>query len=72
LSYPATKAHSISCFIHVCGLSEILIQVLISFYSPNRNVVSSSSSSSLATTPQRALLWRKEVVKKGKDTHVLI
>lgn len=37
-TYPAKQAHSISCFIQMCGLAEILNQILIHFYSANQDL----------------------------------
>ncbi|KAI2791135.1 hypothetical protein POX_c03991 [Penicillium oxalicum] len=34
--YPPTQAHSTSCFIQMCGLAEILNQILIHIYDPMR------------------------------------
>ncbi|RAL16891.1 putative C6 transcription factor [Aspergillus homomorphus CBS 101889] len=36
--YPPTQAHSTSCFMKMCGLAEILNQILIHIYDPNRQV----------------------------------
>jgi len=30
------QAHSISCFVRICGLAEILNQVLVHLYNPHR------------------------------------
>lgn len=34
--YPPTQAHSTSCFIQMCGLAEILNQILVYIYDPMR------------------------------------
>lgn len=34
--YPPTQAHSTTCFIQMCGLSEILNQILVHIYDPMR------------------------------------
>ncbi|KAJ6001259.1 hypothetical protein N7522_006486 [Penicillium canescens] len=34
--YPPTQAHSTSCFMKMCGLAEVLNQILIHIYDPNR------------------------------------
>lgn len=34
--YPPTQAHSTSCFMKMCGLAEILNQILIHIYDPMR------------------------------------
>ncbi|KAF7713708.1 Nitrogen assimilation transcription factor [Penicillium ucsense] len=34
--YPPTQAHSTSCFIQMCGLAEVLNQILIHIYDPMR------------------------------------
>lgn len=34
--YPPTQAHSTSCFMRMCGLAEILNQILIHIYDPMR------------------------------------
>jgi hypothetical protein len=34
--YPPTQAHSTSCFMKMCGLAEVLNQILIHLYDPNR------------------------------------
>ncbi|KAL4880947.1 fungal-specific transcription factor domain-containing protein [Aspergillus karnatakaensis] len=36
--YPPTQAHSTSCFVEMCGLMEILNQVLIHIYDHNRQI----------------------------------
>ncbi|KAI9036572.1 putative C6 transcription factor [Aspergillus affinis] len=36
--YPPTQAHSTSCFMRMCGLAEILNQILIHIYDPIRQV----------------------------------
>ncbi|RAH73168.1 putative C6 transcription factor [Aspergillus aculeatinus CBS 121060] len=36
--YPPTQAHSTSCFMKMCGLAEILNQILIHIYDPIRQV----------------------------------
>ncbi|KAI9370987.1 fungal-specific transcription factor domain-containing protein [Aspergillus egyptiacus] len=36
--YPPTQAHSTSCFVEMCGLMEILNQILIHIYDHNRQV----------------------------------
>ncbi|PYH92540.1 C6 transcription factor [Aspergillus ellipticus CBS 707.79] len=36
--YPPTQAHSTSCFMKMCGLAEILNQILIHIYDPLRQV----------------------------------
>lgn len=36
--YPPTPAHSTSCFIEMCGLMEILNQILIHIYDHNRQI----------------------------------
>jgi hypothetical protein len=39
--YASKQARSISCFIQMCGLAEILNQILIHLYSPTQNLSSS-------------------------------
>lgn len=34
--YPPTQAHSTSCFMRMCGLAEILNQIIIHIYDPVR------------------------------------
>ncbi|EIT82978.1 fungal-specific transcription factor domain-containing protein [Aspergillus flavus] len=36
--YPPTQAHSTSCFMKMCGLAEVLNQILIHIYDPIRQV----------------------------------
>lgn len=36
--YPPTQAHSTSCFMRMCGLAEVLNQILIHIYDPIRQV----------------------------------
>ncbi|KAL4873839.1 hypothetical protein BDV12DRAFT_182162 [Aspergillus spectabilis] len=36
--YPPTQAHSTSCFVEMCGLMEILNQILVHIYDHNRQV----------------------------------
>ncbi|KAH8726071.1 fungal-specific transcription factor domain-containing protein [Phaeosphaeriaceae sp. PMI808] len=36
VTYPPQPAHSISCFIQMCGLAEILNQILIHLYNPSQ------------------------------------
>ncbi|KAL4788578.1 fungal-specific transcription factor domain-containing protein [Aspergillus varians] len=36
--YPPTQAHSTSCFVEMCGLMEILNQILIHIYDHNRQI----------------------------------
>lgn len=40
-NYPPKQAHSISCFIQMCALAEILNQILIHHYSPSPELSSS-------------------------------
>jgi hypothetical protein len=35
-NYPPTQAHSTSCFMRVCGLAEILNQIIVHIYDPDR------------------------------------
>ena len=35
-AYPPMQAHSISCFMRMCGLAEILNEVLVHLYDPHR------------------------------------
>lgn len=37
-NYPPKQAHSISCFIQMCALAEILNQILIQHYNPSRDL----------------------------------
>lgn len=39
--YPPTQAHSTSCFMKMCGLAEILNQILIHIYDPMRQTTES-------------------------------
>lgn len=38
MQYPPTQAHSTSCFMKMCGLAEILNQILIHIYDPIRQI----------------------------------
>jgi hypothetical protein len=39
--YPPTQAHSTSCFMKMCGLAEVLNQILIHIYDPMRQISAS-------------------------------
>lgn len=36
--YPPMQAHSTSCFVKMCGLAEILNQILVNIYDPLRQI----------------------------------
>lgn len=38
MQYPPTQAHSTSCFMKMCGLAEILNQILVHIYDPIRQI----------------------------------
>ncbi|KAG9542697.1 hypothetical protein KCU86_g22470, partial [Aureobasidium melanogenum] len=60
-NYPPRQAHSISCFIHMCGLAEILNQVLIHFYSPTCDLSSSSALACALEQSSKMRAWWKDL-----------
>lgn len=60
-NYPPRQAHSISCFIHMCGLAEILNQVLIHFYSPTCDLSSSSALACALEQSSKMRVWWKDL-----------
>ncbi|KAG9669661.1 hypothetical protein KCU95_g349, partial [Aureobasidium melanogenum] len=60
-NYPPRQAHSISCFVHMCGLAEILNQVLIHFYSPTCDLSSSSALACALEQSSKMRAWWKDL-----------
>lgn len=60
-NYPPRQAHSISCFIHMCGLAEILNQVLIHFYSPTCDLSSSSALACALEQSSKMRAWWRDL-----------
>jgi hypothetical protein len=60
-NYPPRQAHSISCFIHMCGLAEILNQVLIHFYSPTCDLSSSSALTCALEQSSKMRAWWRDL-----------
>lgn len=60
-NYPPRQAHSISCFIHMCGLAEILNQVLIHFNSPTCDLSSSSALACALEQSSKMRAWWRDL-----------
>ena len=56
-SYPPKQAHSISCFIQMCGLAEVLNQILIHLYNPSQDLVPSRAYQSALTAGTKLREW---------------
>ncbi|THX57104.1 hypothetical protein D6D06_03902, partial [Aureobasidium pullulans] len=59
--YPPRQAHSISCFIQMCGLAEILNQVLIQFYGPTCDLSSSKALACALEQSSKMRVWWRDL-----------
>ncbi|KKK21333.1 hypothetical protein ARAM_004080 [Aspergillus rambellii] len=59
--YPPTQAHSTSCFIGMCGLTEILNEILIHIYNPNRQVSGVEFNSCVREQSHNLAVWWDEL-----------
>ncbi|KAH3929956.1 hypothetical protein HBH44_148850 [Parastagonospora nodorum] len=60
-SYPPKQAHSISCFIQMCGLAEILNQVLINLYSTAQNLSAAQAIQCAITEGSKLRAWWRDL-----------
>ena len=66
--YPPRQAHSISCFIQMCGLAEILNQVLIQFYGPTCDLSSSKALACALEQSSKMRVWWRDLPEHLKIT----
>lgn len=59
--YSPRQAHSISCFIQMCALAEILNQVLIHLYDPSHELSSSQAYECAAAQGSKLQHWWREL-----------
>ncbi|KAH7085070.1 fungal-specific transcription factor domain-containing protein [Paraphoma chrysanthemicola] len=59
--YSPKQAHSVSCFIQVCGLSEVLNQILIYLYNPSRNLAPSHAYEYALAAGSRLRDWWRDL-----------
>ena len=61
IEYPPTQAHSISCFMRMCQLSEIFNQILIHIYDPLGQNSELEVQTCLANEGQALRVWWEEL-----------
>lgn len=59
--YPPTQAHSTSCFMKMCSLTEILNQILIHIYDPVRKSSESEFYSCIQDQAKNLTEWWEEL-----------
>jgi hypothetical protein len=59
--YPPTQAHSTSCFVEMCGLMEILNQILIHIYDHHRQVSESEFQTCVREQSRNLVGWWDEL-----------
>ncbi|KAF7117358.1 hypothetical protein CNMCM5793_006260 [Aspergillus hiratsukae] len=59
--YPPTQAHSTSCFMRMCGLAEILNEILIHIYDPIRQVSEAEFHSCVQEQARNLTEWWDEL-----------
>ncbi|PVH95463.1 hypothetical protein DM02DRAFT_645334 [Periconia macrospinosa] len=73
-SYRPKQAHSISCFIQMCGLAEILNQILIHLYNPFRELSSASAYQCAISEGSKLRDWWRDLPEHLKinlaETHL--
>ncbi|THV76861.1 hypothetical protein D6D28_00798 [Aureobasidium pullulans] len=66
--YPPRQAHSISCFVQMCGLAEILNQVLIQFYGPTCDLSSPKALACALEQSSKMRVWWRDLPEHLKIT----
>lgn len=59
--YPPTQAHSTSCFMKMCGLAEILNQIIIHIYDPLRQTGENEFLTCVKEQEQNLARWWDEL-----------
>ncbi|KAK2762242.1 hypothetical protein FQN54_001252 [Arachnomyces sp. PD_36] len=59
--YPPTQAHSTSCFMKMCGLAEILNQILIHMYDPMKQSTEAEFQTCVNEQGERLSVWWDEL-----------
>lgn len=60
-NYPPKQAHSISCFIQMCALAEILNPVLINLYNPSQELSQAHAYQCAVTEGAKLRAWWRDL-----------
>lgn len=68
-NYRPKQAHSISCFIQMCGLAEILNEILINLYNPSKDIPRSNAYRCANAQSSKLRDWWRDLPEHLKINH---